>query len=58
MFVFHRTFWITLLLQFIKELPEETKEFLNSVHQQDIDWEVVGENLDLWVEKVELEFVK
>ncbi|MDG3142521.1 extracellular solute-binding protein [Streptococcus suis] len=42
----------------VKELPEETQEFLNSVHQQDIDWEVVGENLDLWVEKVELEFVK
>ncbi|HEL1164300.1 TPA: extracellular solute-binding protein [Streptococcus equi subsp. zooepidemicus] len=42
----------------VKELPEETQEFLNSVHQQDIDWEVVGENIDLWVEKVELEFVK
>lgn len=37
---------------------EEVKEFVNSVHQQDIDWGFVAENLDAWVEKVELEYVQ
>lgn len=38
--------------------PENVKELVNSVHQQDIDWAFVAENLDAWVEKVELEFVQ
>ncbi|MGT2784761.1 extracellular solute-binding protein [Streptococcus merionis] len=42
----------------VKELPEDTQKLLDSVHQQDIDWEVVGQYLDQWVEKTELEFVK
>lgn len=38
--------------------PENVKEFIDSVHQQDIDWAFVAENLDAWVEKAELEFVQ
>lgn len=38
--------------------PENVKKFVDSVHQQDIDWGFVAENLEAWVEKVELEFVK
>ena len=34
------------------------REFVDSVHQQDIDWAFVAENLDAWVEKVELEYVQ
>ena len=38
--------------------PENVKEFIDSVHQQDIDWGFVAENLDAWVEKAELEYVQ
>ena len=41
-----------------EKAPENVKEFVDSVHQQDIDWAFVAENLDAWVEKVELEFVQ
>ena len=41
-----------------EKAPEDVKEFVDSVHQQDIDWAFVAENLDAWVEKVELEFVQ
>ena len=40
------------------QASDEIKEFVGSVHQQDIDWAFVAENLDAWVEKVELEFVQ
>lgn len=42
----------------VKELPEDTKKFVNPLKTQDIDWEVVGKHLDEWVEKAELEYVK
>lgn len=42
----------------LKELPKETQSLLDAVHQQSIDWTLVGKKLDKWVEKVELEFVK
>ena len=38
--------------------PENVKELVDSVHQQDIDWGFVAEKLDAWVEKVGLDFVK
>lgn len=41
-----------------EQASEDIKEFVGSVHQQDIDWAFVAENLDAWVEKVELEFVQ
>lgn len=42
----------------VKELPADTKKFVNQVKPQDIDWDVVGEHLDEWVEKAELEYVQ
>lgn len=41
-----------------EQASDEIKEFVGSVHQQEIDWAFVAENLDAWVEKVELEFVQ
>lgn len=40
------------------QASDDIKEFVGSVHQQEIDWAFVAENLDAWVEKVELEFVQ
>lgn len=31
---------------------------MNAVTAQDIDWALVAENVDAWVEKVELEFIQ
>lgn len=42
----------------LKELPEDTKKFVDQVKPQNIDWEAVGKHLDEWVEKAELEYVK
>lgn len=36
---------------------EDIKNFMEKVHSQDIDWGVVAENIDQWVEKAELEYV-
>ena len=38
----------------LKELPEDTKKFVDQVKPQNIDWEAVGKHLDEWVEKAEL----
>ena len=40
-----------------EKAADNVKEFVGKVHQQDIDWEFVAQNLDQWVEKVELEFM-
>ena len=40
-----------------EQAADHVKEFVGKVHQQDIDWEFVAQNLDQWVEKVELEFM-
>ena len=42
----------------LEKAPEDVKEFIGSVHQQEMDWKFVAENLDSWVEKVELELMK
>ncbi|HEW6134663.1 TPA: extracellular solute-binding protein [Streptococcus pneumoniae] len=42
----------------LKELPEDTKKFVDQVKPQNIDWEAVGKHLDEWVEKAELEYVQ
>lgn len=42
----------------VANLSEDAKKLLDSVNQQEMDWAVVGEYLDQWVEKVELEFVQ
>jgi len=42
----------------LEKASEEVKALMNSLKVQDIDWAFVAENLDKWVEKVELEFMK
>lgn len=37
---------------------ESIREFANSVTPQALDWEFIGENINSWVEKAELEFVQ
>lgn len=37
---------------------EETKELMNSVTVQKIDWKFVSENINNWVEKIELEILE
>lgn len=41
-----------------KDVSADTKAFMDKVHPQDIDWQVVASNIDQWVEKAELEFVR
>lgn len=41
----------------LKNATPEIKEFMSKVKKQDIDWKFVTENIDKWVEKVELEFI-
>ncbi|HBS91252.1 MAG TPA: iron ABC transporter substrate-binding protein [Erysipelotrichaceae bacterium] len=40
----------------LAEAPQDIKDLMASVSPQDIDWKFVAENIDSWVEKVELEF--
>ncbi|MDZ5440728.1 extracellular solute-binding protein [Enterococcus cecorum] len=42
----------------LEKSPENVKTFADEVKPQKIDWEFVASNLDKWVEKVELEYVK
>lgn len=42
----------------LEQATPEVKEFMELVHPQDIDWTFVAANIDQWVEKCELEFVK
>lgn len=37
---------------------EKIKAFASSVKPQNLDWEFIGKNINSWVEKVELEFVR
>ena len=41
-----------------EKASKDIKDFMAKVHPQDIDWGVVAENIDKWVEKAELEFIK
>lgn len=42
----------------LENTSEETKELMDQLKSQDIDWSFVAENIDAWVEKAELEFVQ
>lgn len=42
----------------LAEASDEIKDFVNSVHSQEIDWKFVADNIDQWVEKCELEFME
>ena len=42
----------------LEQASTDLKEFISAVHSQNMDWALVAENIDAWVEKVELEFIK
>jgi len=42
----------------LAQAGDDVKGFMAEMHAQDIDWGLVAENIDMWVEKVELEFVQ
>lgn len=41
----------------LANVSDDIKEFMNTVHSQEIDWTFVAENINQWVEKAELEFM-
>lgn len=41
----------------LEKVSDDIKEFINSVHPQEMDWGFVAENIDNWIEKAELEFL-
>lgn len=42
----------------LAKAPENVKEFMSGLKPQDLDWEFIAENVDAWVEKAELQYVK
>ena len=42
----------------LEQASQDVKDFMAKVKSQDMDWELVSEYVDQWVEKVELEFIQ
>ncbi len=42
----------------LAQASDDIKAFMGKIHPQTIDWALVAANVDKWVEKVELEFMK
>lgn len=42
----------------LEKAPAEVKELVESVKIQKLDWKFISENIDSWIEKIELEFIK
>ncbi|WP_300362386.1 extracellular solute-binding protein [Fusobacterium sp.] len=42
----------------LEKAPAEVKELVESVKIQNLDWKFISENIDSWIEKIELEFIK
>lgn len=42
----------------LKNVGPDIKELMGKLKPQDLDWAFIAENIDAWVEKAELEFVK
>lgn len=42
----------------LENAPVEVKQLVESVKIQKMDWKFISENIDSWVEKIELEFIK
>ena len=38
--------------------PQEVKDFISKMKAQELDWKFIGEHIDQWVEKAELEFMQ
>lgn len=42
----------------LAQVKPEIKEFVESVKPQELDWDFIGENVDSWIEKAQLEFIQ
>ena len=42
----------------LEQVSDDIRGFMEKVHPQEIDWEFVGNNIEQWVEKAELELVR
>jgi iron(III) transport system substrate-binding protein len=42
----------------LEQAPEDVKEFIKKVRPQNMDWSFIASNIDKWVQKCELEFLK
>lgn len=42
----------------LAEVKPEIKAFVDSVQPQELDWAFIGENVDAWIEKAQLEFIQ
>lgn len=42
----------------LETVSQDVKEFVQSVKPQDLDWTFISENINSWIEKAELEFMK
>ncbi|MCR8968337.1 extracellular solute-binding protein [Streptococcus zalophi] len=42
----------------LAEVKPDIKEFVDSVKPQKLDWEFIGNNVDSWIEKAQLEFIQ
>ncbi len=49
---------IPVLPEALEKAPQESKDLLNKVKVQQMDWGFIAENIDSWVEKATLEYVK
>ncbi len=44
--------------QALEKAPKEVKDLVESLKIQELDWKFISENVDSWIEKIELEFRK
>lgn len=42
----------------LEKVQDDVKEFANKMKPQELDWKFIGDHIDEWVEKVELEFMQ
>lgn len=42
----------------LEQAQDDVKEFADKMKPQELDWKFIGEHVDEWVEKVELEFIQ
>ena len=42
----------------LSQVSDDIKELMDILTPQDLDWNFIAENVDAWVEKAELEYVK
>ncbi|MGN0396665.1 MAG: extracellular solute-binding protein [Candidatus Fimimorpha sp.] len=42
----------------LENVSDDLKELMEMLEPQELDWELISENIDAWVEKAELEFIQ